>query len=273
MAGFGGGGSTAPLTIVSGMQNEDHSTRTLLLLRSPPSSSSSSSGQQRLLISRGSADNIDETAADINSGHSQIKAFDVSSHSLSSPQDFNSNGTLVAWGLRNSVGLAQHPATGGLYSVENSADNIFRQGKDVHQDNPGEELNFHGYLNDSASAASADRQSLNFGYPTCFATWEVSSLPGNASLAVGTPFAVDGPDGSRSKLDDADSTCAKQSVAPRLTFAAHTAPLDIKFNTEGSVAWVTFHGSWYVSVVIYHSLPLPSSLSGSGRCLGQINGD
>lgn len=35
-------------------------------------------------------------------------------------------------------------------------------------------------------------------------------------------------------------------VLPRLgiSFDAHMAPLDIKFNTNGTVAWVTMHGSW-----------------------------
>jgi hypothetical protein len=34
------------------------------------------------------------------------------------------------------VGIAEHPVSGGIYSVENSADQITRMGVDVHQDNP-----------------------------------------------------------------------------------------------------------------------------------------
>lgn len=40
-----------------------------------------------------------------------------------------------------------------------------------------------------------------------------------------------------------DTFCAEQTP-PRLTFQAHMAPLDIKFNNSASEAWVTFHGSW-----------------------------
>jgi hypothetical protein len=32
--------------------------------------------------------------------------------------------------------------------------------------------------------------------------------------------------------------------APKLCFPAHTAPLDIKFNANGTAAYVPFHGSW-----------------------------
>lgn len=42
-----------------------------------------------------------------------------------------------------------------------------------------------------------------------------------------------------------DTFCAERTP-PRLTFQAHMAPLDIKFNDSASEAWVTFHGSWYV---------------------------
>ena len=42
-----------------------------------------------------------------------------------------------------------------------------------------------------------------------------------------------------------DTTCDEANVqAPRLTFQAHMAPLDILFNSQGTAAWVTFHGSW-----------------------------
>jgi hypothetical protein len=41
--------------------------------------------------------------------------------------------------LRNDVGLAEDKA-GNIWSVENSGDNIQRNGVDVHNDNPGEPM-------------------------------------------------------------------------------------------------------------------------------------
>lgn len=115
---------------MTGMTTEDHTTRTLLL---------SQKVDNLLLISRGSTSNIDILAEDLSSGHSQIKAFDLSNVTDSGYQ-FNTEGLRLGWGLRNSVGVAEHPDTGGIYSVENSVDQIMREGRDVHQDNPGEEM-------------------------------------------------------------------------------------------------------------------------------------
>lgn len=92
-----------------------------------------------LVISRGSTSNVDPLAEELSSGHSQLKAFDLSNVTASG-YDFDSEGMLLGWGLRNSVGVVEHPDTGGIYSVENSVDEIMREGKDVHQDNPGEEM-------------------------------------------------------------------------------------------------------------------------------------
>lgn len=112
------------------MNTDDHTTRTLLL---------SQKGEGMLAINRGSTSNIDVEAAVLSSGHSQVKAFDIRNPD-DAGYDFNTDGIRLGWGLRNSVGLAEHPITGGIYSVENSVDQMMREGKDVHQDNPGEEM-------------------------------------------------------------------------------------------------------------------------------------
>ena len=83
--------------------------------------------------------NVDLIAESLDSGHSQIRAFDLD-NVPDNGYDFASDGLRLGWGLRNSVGVAEHPETGGIYSVENSVDQIMRDGKDVHQDNPGEEM-------------------------------------------------------------------------------------------------------------------------------------
>lgn len=119
------------------MNTDDHTTRTLLIPQKV---------NDTILISRGSTSNIDLEAANISTGHSQIKAFSLT-NLPNNGRDFNTEGNRLGWGLRNSVGVVEHPDTGGIYSVENSADEITRDKKDVHEDNPGEELNFHGYLN------------------------------------------------------------------------------------------------------------------------------
>ncbi|KAL9627673.1 MAG: hypothetical protein Q9164_007530 [Protoblastenia rupestris] len=136
--------------------------------------------------------------------------------------DYTNDGMRLGWGLRNSVGLAEHPDTGGIYSVENSADEIMREGEDVHQDNPGEELNFHGYLNGTEYSP----QGSNYGYPYCFAAWKPEDLPQNDDLGVGSNFAT----GDQNSAIN-DTFCAEYTT-PRLTFQAHTAPLDIKWNNS-----------------------------------------
>lgn len=209
------------------MNGSDHVTRTLLL---------SDKVKDTLIISRGSNSNIDPVAAGITSGHSQIRAFNIGNLTGDQNCTYASDGLRLGWGLRNSVGIAEHPVTGGIWSVENSADNLRTDGASIRQDNPGEELNFHGYLNGTES----DRQGGNFDHPQCCAVWNPKAVPQNANLPVGAQFAPDGDGGN-------DTYCASQ-VPPRLTFPAHQAPLDIKFNNSGTEAWISFHGSWYVVV-------------------------
>ncbi|KAL2043436.1 hypothetical protein N7G274_003743 [Stereocaulon virgatum] len=211
-------------TLVSNMTTEDHTTRTLLM---------SQKVNGTLLISRGSTSNIDLEAEVLSSGHSQIRAFNLL-NITSKGYDYNTDGLRLGWGLRNSVGVAEHPNTGGIYSVENSVDQATRDGQDVHEDNPGEEMNFHGYLNGTVYAP----QGSNYGYPYCFAAWAPSDLPMNSNLTVGSQFAI----GDQNNTIN-DTYCAEQTL-PRLTFQAHMAPLDIVFNNSGNDGWVTFHGSW-----------------------------
>ncbi|KAH8808606.1 hypothetical protein F5884DRAFT_377928 [Xylogone sp. PMI_703] len=209
-------------TVINGMSNADLMTRTLLMSQSEP-------GQ--LLVSRGGGDNVDPLAAVQSSGHSQIKAFNVGNlTSTSAPYNFDTTGRLLGWGLRNAVGVAEEPTTGGIYSLENSVDQVEHDGVDIHQDNPGEEMNFHGFLNGSTA-----NQGGNYGFPNCFAVWGTDGLGG---LTVGEQFAQN----QTSSLND--TTCNSDYVAPRLTFPAHMSPLDMKFLSNGTEAFVTFHGSW-----------------------------
>jgi len=216
--------TSAPVTLIDNMAGTDHTTRTLLL---------SKKINGTLLVTRGSTSNVDLEADNITTGHSQVKAFDLLNRT--STYDFDVDGYRLGWGLRNDVGIDEDPITGGVYTVENSVDQMTRYGQDVHENNPGEELNFLGYLNGTIDPD----QGMNFGYPECFAAWNVSELPDNAGLQTGNQFGIQLPNGTTVN----DTVCA-QRVAPRLTFQAHMAPLDVLFNTDGTAAWVTFHGSW-----------------------------
>lgn len=214
--------TSEPRTLIQNMEGTDHTSRTLLLSQSAPG---------MIVVNRGSFENIDIEARDIESGHSQVKAFNITNSS--SPLDFNNDGLLLGWGLRNDVGLAEHPTSGGIWSVENSGDQLNRSGEDIHQNNPAEELNFLGYLNGTESA----NQGQNFGYPDCFSAWNADDIP-DFNGETGQQFAPNDQNSTNN-----DEICADR-VASRLVFAAHMAPLDIKFNSDGTEAWIAFHGSW-----------------------------
>ncbi len=63
-------------------------------------------------------------------------------------------------------------------------DDIRLGGKDVHNENPGEKLNYHGVLNDTANRWKG----ANFGYPSCIAAWDTQLL-GVSTLSVGSLFS------------------------------------------------------------------------------------
>ncbi|KAH8709445.1 L-sorbosone dehydrogenase [Beauveria bassiana] len=234
-------------TIVTNMSNSDHTTRTLLLSRKKPGI---------LLVSRGSQSNEDSNAEDLDSGHSQIRSFDLSQLGSGSGSGSSSSsssvtpyayldGHVIGWGLRNSVGVAEDPSSGGLWSVENSVDQLHRKGRDIHQDNPAEELNYHGTVGQDDDGGGGNNsnnnktQGGNYGYPVCYAIWSPANFPDLGALTTASQFPDDDAPGNVT-----DAACNDDYVAPRLAFQAHTAPLDIKFDADGAYAYVSFHGSW-----------------------------
>jgi len=102
----------------------------------------------------------------------------------------------------------------------------------VHNENPAEKLNYHGNLN----ATTNPLKGANFGYPSCVPAWDPNNL-GQSGLKVGSLFKPDGVPNA--------SDCASRQPGT-LHFHAHTAPLDVKFNANGTSAYIAFHGSWYV---------------------------
>jgi len=97
-----------------------------------------------------------------------------------------------------------------MYSVENSVDNIQRSGQKINQNNPGEELNFHGYLNGTQSNVTGG----NYGYPSCFTAWNASEIPDNNGLQTGSNFAI----GDQNATVN-DTFCRNDRIAPSMLFA------------------------------------------------------
>ncbi|KAF2254542.1 glucose sorbosone dehydrogenase [Trematosphaeria pertusa] len=205
-------------TLITGMSNGGHSTRTILTSKKNP---------DMLIVSVGSNANIDAATSQQSSGRSQLRIFSIEKVSQASVA--YTAGEILGWGLRNSVGVTENPVTGGIWSVENSVDDMRKNNVDIHNTNPCEELNYHGTLNGTSPERGA-----NFGYPECFAAWDPSVIPNNQNIKVGTQFAI----GTGS-----DATCTSRTP-PKLCFPSHTAPLGVKFNGNSTAAYISFHGSW-----------------------------
>lgn len=132
---------------------------------------------------------------------------------------------------------------------------LLNQHIDIHEDNPAEKLNFLGYLNGTFSS----NQGRNFGYPRCFSAWKPSTIPNFNGTIGGSQFAVDfqGIVGV-----DMNDTICQDTQPPRLSFAAHQAPLDILFNPTGTAAWISFHGSWNRNSPIGYKLSIVEFANG-----------
>lgn len=104
--------------------NRGHDTRTLAF-----------DSALRLYVSIGSYGNVDA-----DSFRSRVRVFPGTTAPGATAVNFN-DGEVWADGLRNEVGMA-FDGYGTLWGVENGADNLVRDDMgDVHNDNPGEELN------------------------------------------------------------------------------------------------------------------------------------
>jgi glucose/arabinose dehydrogenase len=217
-----------PKSIITGFgKTGGHSTRTLLALKKSPGT---------LLVSRGSVGNLDPDARTASSGSSQLRAFDVSD--LSKEQKYT-EGKLIGWGLRNSVGLGENPVDGGIWSNENGNDNMNRTGVPIHNDSPGEEINYHGTMQQK------ELHGKNYGYPDCVAVWNIKGIPSNAGLSVGKQFTHE----YSTENNVTDEKCQRDYQSPAITLPAHWAPIDIEFNSKGTVAYMTSKGSWLVKTL------------------------
>ncbi|KLU85301.1 hypothetical protein MAPG_04329 [Magnaporthiopsis poae ATCC 64411] len=207
-------------TIITGMSNGGtHPTRAIFASKASPDT---------ILVARGANNNIDTTTQQQSTGRGIIKSFSISATS-SSPAQYASQGQVLGWGLRNIVGMGEHPGDGGVWSVENSLDDTRLNGRDVHNENPAEKLNFHGMLNNTNNP----RKGLNFGYPSCFPAWDTQLL-GISGIKVGDLFMP-------------DSVPRASDCASRATGASQLRPGNAvcpNIKRRESLALVAFHGSW-----------------------------
>jgi glucose/arabinose dehydrogenase len=98
-------------TVVKGISSGIHSTRTLGVVPSQPN---------LLLVQCGSNANFDMDAASPSTGRAIIKIFDMSKVP-SGGFNYNSDGEVFGYGLRNTIGFVPDPS-GVYWGVENSGD-------------------------------------------------------------------------------------------------------------------------------------------------------
>ncbi|MBI5486907.1 MAG: PQQ-dependent sugar dehydrogenase [Deltaproteobacteria bacterium] len=214
----------SPETVVRDIPAGGHSTRTLVF-----------DAADRLYVSVGSGSNVDGDFS-----RARIRRFAVGG--LPAGGLAFDSGEAFADGMRNEVGLAFDGA-GRLWGVENGIDELHRDdlGGDIHQDNPGEELNLF------------DVAGRFYGYPYC---WSEFLLPAGVGLGPTTQWADPGflGDGVHT-----DAWCRNPAnvVPPPLVLPAHTAPLGLLFYDGPSFpggargdAFVALHGSWNRDVPI-----------------------
>ncbi|MDB5328073.1 MAG: hypothetical protein JWM57_3642 [Phycisphaerales bacterium] len=120
--------------------------------------------------------------------------------------------TIFARGLRNTIGFAWHPATGGFWGMDHGIDWL-------GDEDPPEELNLL-------------EQGKHYGWPISYADGRINLQP-------------EPPDGLTREQWKAMSTPAV------LTYAAHSAPMQFLFYTAGQFpsefrndAFATMRGSW-----------------------------
>lgn len=86
-------------------------------------------------------------------------------------------------------------------------DDATRDGKVTSQNNPGDEMSYHGII---GKAYDLNR-GLNHGYPYCHAAWDVDAVPNRGDLVVGNRFLVGDADNQFVANDTInDAVCAKE---------------------------------------------------------------
>jgi glucose/arabinose dehydrogenase len=212
--------SGAAEVVIKGIPGGGHGTRALVF-----------DSTDRLYMNVGSASNVDTSQTDWDN-RSQIRRYTIPASVPSGGLAYTS-GEVIATGMRNESGLFVD-ADDHLWGVENGRDNLSDDdlGGDIHNDNPGEELNF------------IDGQGASFyGYPLCFSEHTI-----NGGLGRGTQWADQTLDPS---LQKTDAFCRDTASVhpPAFVMPAHWAPLGVIRYTGRSLPFagdliISAHGSW-----------------------------
>jgi glucose/arabinose dehydrogenase len=189
-----------------------------------------------LYVHTGSGANVSHEKGDNQTAYdtkrSLIKRFDLSKFKSGTPFQWDA-GEPFTVGLRNINGFKRNETTKKIYGVVNGIDNATYLGKDVHDDNPGEQV---------LEIAAGKK----YGYPFCFTAQAIDGVQPGTQLANVLYTAP------RDVLTNA--WCEQNSEKPTTFVQAHSAPLDIVFFDEqpqGGLpekwrggAFIALHGSW-----------------------------
>jgi glucose/arabinose dehydrogenase len=206
--------------VIANIPSGGHTTRTLAF---------DSTG--RLYVSIGSSSNVDDTQQ-LWDTRGQVRRYTLPGTIPQGGLDY-AQGDVVASGMRNEVGLF-FDAQDRLWGVENGRDDLSDTdfGGDIHNDNPGEEIN----LVDGSGSSF-------YGYPFCYSEGKLTS--GNGA---GSQWADQTLDTSIRKTDVFCQDAANVH-RPMFVMQAHWAPLGIIQYTGQVLPFngdfiVTSHGSW-----------------------------
>ncbi|KAG9243234.1 hypothetical protein BJ878DRAFT_535359 [Calycina marina] len=165
-----------------------------------------------LVVLHGSNANLDMPSQDVKTARAAVKVFNMTAVP-SSGYNYVSQGWNAGYGLRNEVSLTFYGNNMAYKTVQTTCPRVVNgQSTDIHIDNPAEELNYFGNI------SAPDTKW--YGYPVCFTLVQAPNAAFN------------------------DDTCKAQSSPPRLSYQAHSAPLDAEFMPGSNKLFVTFHGSW-----------------------------
>ena len=185
-----------------------------------------------LYVQLGSEGNaVDPMSPEYDTRRSLVKRFDLSKLDPAQPFRWD-DGEPFSVGLRNTVGFTRN-AAGRMYGVVNGLDNVTWNDRDVHNENPGEQI-------------VALEKGKRFGYPFCYTAQRL--VKDDRVVLAGTQV--------KSEIFPSphdDAWCAMNSDKPTTFIQAHSAPLSIEF-FDGPVgrlparwkggAFVALHGSW-----------------------------
>ncbi|CAN5803879.1 sorbosone dehydrogenase family protein [soil metagenome] len=209
--------------VVKGIPGGGHDTRTLVF-----------DSQGRLIVNVGSGSNVDATQ-NLWDTRGMVRRFAIPQTIPSGGLDY-ATGEVFASGLRNEVGLTVD-GKDRVWGVENGRDDLFDSdnGGDIHNDNPGEEINF-----------LSDGTTRFFGYPICWSEFKVAT----GGKGAGTQWAdQSGAVPQPSMKTDPWCQDTKNVHPPAFVMQGHWAPLGITQYSGTSLPWagdliIASHGSW-----------------------------